>query len=66
MKDPHKFFAEARVSRAALSALGAADAADLQEYPGKRGERAHRRLHRELARVLKGKVSKTETENISR
>lgn len=52
MKTPHQFFAEARN---ALAAVRAANAADLREYPGKRGERAHRRLHRELAKLLKSK-----------
>ena len=62
MKSPYTFFAEARLARASLSALGAADAADLREYPGKRGERAHRRLHREIGKLLKGRLSKTGAE----
>jgi hypothetical protein len=66
MKSPHTFFVEAQIARASLSALGAADAADLREYPGKRGERAHRKLHREIAKVLKGKTSKTEIESTPR
>jgi len=62
MKCPHTFFAEARYARDSLSALGAANAADLREYPGARGERAHRKLHREIAKVLQGKLSKTGAE----
>ncbi len=63
MKSPHTFFAEARIARASLSALGAANATDLEELPGAAGERAHKRLHREIAKVLKGKLSKTEAEH---
>jgi hypothetical protein len=62
MKSPYTFFAEARYARDSLSALGAADAADLKEYPGKRGERAHRKLHREIGKLLKGRLSKTGAE----
>lgn len=54
MKAPHQFFAEARH---ALAAVRAANAEDLKEYPGKRGERAHRRLHREIGKLLKGKMN---------
>jgi hypothetical protein len=56
MKDPHHFFAEARD---ALAAVRAANREDLREYPGKRGERAHRRLHRELGKLLKSKKEST-------
>ena len=52
MKDPHHFFAEARN---ALAAVRAANAADLKEYPGKRGEQANKRLHREIGKLLKSK-----------
>ena len=52
MKDPHQFFVEAR---SALAAVRAANAADLREYPGKRGEQAHKRLHREIGKLLKSK-----------
>ena len=62
MKCPHTFFAEARLARDSLSALGAANTNDLREYPGARGKRAHKRLHREIAKVLKGKLSKTGAE----
>lgn len=63
MKPPHTFFLEARLARASLSALGAANAADLQELPGAAGERAHRRLHREIGKLLKGKITKSQNEN---
>ena len=66
MKSPHTFFVEARLARASLSALGAANAADLEERPGAAGKRAHKRLHREISKVLRGKLGKTETESTQR
>ena len=63
MKSPHTFFVEAQIARASLSALGAANATDLKELPGAAGERAHKRLHREIGKVLRGKLSKTEAEH---
>ena len=39
--------------KAALKRLRDAEAADLQEYPGKRGERAHKRLHTTIGSILK-------------
>ena len=38
-----------------LESLKAANTADLKEYPGKRGEQAHKRLHREIGKLLKTK-----------
>jgi len=38
-----------------LASLKAANTADLKEYPGKRGEQAHKRLHREIGKLLKTK-----------
>jgi len=63
MKPPHTFFLEARLARASLSALGAANATDLKELPGAAGTRAHRRLHREIGKLLKGKITKSTNEN---
>ncbi len=37
----------------ALDAVRRANAADLKEYPGKRGERAHARLHKTIGKILK-------------
>lgn len=37
----------------ALDAVRRANAADLKEYPGKRGERAHKRLHKTIGKILK-------------
>ena len=39
--------------RAAAKRLRDANAADLKEYPGKRGERAHARLHKTIGKILK-------------
>lgn len=39
----------------ALRSLARANAADLKEYPGKRGERAHKRLHAVIGKYLKRK-----------
>jgi len=38
---------------AALQRLKSAEAADLKEYPGKKGERAHKRLHKTISGILK-------------
>ena len=40
---------------AALKRLQSAEAADLKEYPGKRGEAAHKRLHKTIGSILKKK-----------
>ena len=40
---------------AALKRLQSAEAADLKEYPGKRGEAAHARLHTTIGSILKKK-----------
>lgn len=40
---------------AALKRLRDAEAADLKEYPGKRGEAAHKRLHKTIGSILKKK-----------
>jgi len=42
-------------SNGSLGALKAANAADLKEYPGKKGEAAHKRLHKTIGAFLKGK-----------
>jgi len=41
--------------KAAMKRLRDANAADLEEYPGKRGERAHARLHTTIGSILKKK-----------
>ena len=41
--------------RAAAKRLADANAADLKEYPGKRGEAAHARLHTTIGSILKKK-----------
>jgi len=38
---------------AALQRLKSAESADLKEYPGKKGERAHKRLHKTISGILK-------------
>ena len=38
--------------KAALKRLRDAEAADLKEYPGKRGEAAHKRLHKTIGKVV--------------
>jgi hypothetical protein len=40
---------------AALKRLKSAEAADLKEYPGKKGEAAHKRLHKTIGSILKKK-----------
>jgi hypothetical protein len=45
-------------SNGSLGALKKANAADLKEYPGKRGEAAHKRLHKTIGKFLKGKGMK--------
>ena len=45
-------------SNGSLGALKRANAADLKEYPGKRGEAAHKRLHKTIGKFLKGKGMK--------
>jgi len=50
MKCPHEFFTEARN---ALAAVRAANTEDLKEYSGKRGKQAHKRLHREIGKLLR-------------
>jgi len=37
----------------ALDAVRRANAADLKEYPGKKGEAAHKRLHKTIGKILK-------------
>ena len=39
--------------KAAMKRLRDANAADLKEYPGKRGEAAHKRLHKTIGKILK-------------
>lgn len=41
--------------KAALKRLKSAEAADLKEYPGKKGEAAHKRLHTTIGSILKKK-----------
>lgn len=41
--------------KAALKRLRDANAADLEEYPGKKGEAAHKRLHTTIGSILKKK-----------
>jgi len=41
--------------QAALARLRAANAEDLEEKPGKAGEKAHKRLHKTIGKVLKSK-----------
>lgn len=43
------------LTRGEVSAVKRANAADLKEYPGKRGETAHRRLHKVLKKVTEEK-----------
>ena len=44
--------------RSALQKVKAANAADLKEYPGKRGERAHKRLHKTVGDLVGEAVAK--------
>ena len=43
--------------RAATARLKSANAADLKEYPGKRGEAAHKRLHKTIKKVVDESLS---------
>jgi len=44
--------------RSALQKVKAANAADLKEYPGKRGEKAHKRLHKTIGDLMGEAVAK--------